>query len=96
MRPAGGGTKMRRSLPQHSNLEVIEKEARHLLHQVRRGDTVSVARWYSLDSEARTFQPGMADIRYLIAREYGFRSWQSLKDRLNEKIPAGRARVKYF
>lgn len=75
---------MHRSLPLHPNLEVIEKQARHLLHEVHRGDAVAVARWHSLDSEARTAQPRTADIQYLIAREYGFRSWQSLKDQLNK------------
>lgn len=72
-----------RSLPLHSNLKDIEKQVRHMLHQVRRGDAVAVARWYSLDSEAQTRQPRKADIQYIIAREHGFKSWQSLKDRLN-------------
>jgi len=73
-----------RSLPLNPSLEAIEKEARHLLHDVRRGDPAAIARWYSLDSEARAAQPRTADIQYLIAREYGFRSWQCLKDRLNK------------
>jgi len=71
------------SLRLHLNLKNIEQEVRHVLNQVRRGDALAVARWYSLDSEARTRQPRKADIQYVIARERGFRSWQSLKDRLN-------------
>ena len=68
------------SLPVHSNLKDIEEQVRNLLRQVRRGDAVAFARWYSLDSEARTRQPSKADIEYVIAREHGFKSWQSLKD----------------
>ena len=75
---------MRRSLPLNPDLGVIEKEARHLLHEVCRGNAAAIARWYSLDSEARTRQPRTADIQYLVAREYGFRSWQSLKERLSK------------
>ena len=71
-------------LPLHLSLTDIEAQVRHLLRQVRRGDALAVARWYSLDSEARTRQPRKADIQYIIAREHGFKSWQSLKDRLNK------------
>ena len=62
------------------NLKDIEGQVRHMLDQVRRGDAMAFARWYSLDPEARTRQPRRADIQYVIAREHGFRSWQSLKD----------------
>jgi hypothetical protein len=71
------------SSPLHLNPEKIEEQVRQVLHQVRRGDAAAVARWYSFDSEARTRQPRKADIQYVIAREHGFKSWQSLKDRLN-------------
>ena len=77
---------MDRSLPLHPNLEAIEKEARHLLHEVRRGSAAAVARWHSLDPEALTGQPRMADMQYLIAREYGFSSWQSMKASLQPPL----------
>lgn len=72
------------SMPLHLNLADIEKRVRHLQHQVRRGNVLAVARWYSLDSEARSGPPRKADIQYVVARELGFTSWQSLKDRLNK------------
>jgi hypothetical protein len=72
------------SLPLHLNLRDVEKQLKHMLHQVRRGDALAVARWYSLDSEARSGQARKDDIQYVIAREHGFKSWQSLKDRLNK------------
>ena len=62
------------------NLKDIERQVRRMLDQVRRGDAMAFARWYSLDPEARTRQPRKADIQYVIAREHGFRSWQRLKD----------------
>jgi hypothetical protein len=65
------------------SLEKIEEQVRQLLHRVRRGDAAAAAHWYSFDSEARTLQPRKADIQYAIARKHGFKSWQSLKDRLN-------------
>ena len=71
-------------LPLHLNLKDIEEKVRHVLRQVRRGDATAVSRWYSLDCEARTYQPRKTDIQYLIAREYGFKSWQCLKNRLNQ------------
>ena len=69
-----------RSLSLRLNLNDIEEQVRHMLDQVRRGDAIAFARWYSLDREARTRQPRKADIQYVIARERGFKSWQSLKD----------------
>ena len=51
------------SLPLHLNLSDMEAQVRHLLHRVRRGDAPAVARWYSLDPEARTGQPRKADIQ---------------------------------
>lgn len=70
-------------LPLRSDFADIEAEVRKMLHQVRRGDALAIARWLSLDTEARGGQPRKADIQYVIAREHGFKSWQNLKDRLN-------------
>jgi len=68
------------SLPLRLNLKDIEEQVRRMLDQVRRGDARAFARWYCVDSEARTRQPRKADIQYVIAREHGFKSWQSLRD----------------
>ena len=55
------------------NFNAFEEQVRHLLHQIRGGDAVAVARWYSVDPEARAHQPRKADIQYVIAREHGLR-----------------------
>jgi len=63
--------------------EAVEERVRRLLDQMRQGDAVALARWYSLDCEARTAHVTKRDVRYVIARELGFKSWQSLKKQLN-------------
>jgi hypothetical protein len=70
---------MSRFLSSKLFLKDIEKEVRNLLHQMRQGDAVALARWHSLDPESGAVQPRIADVQYLVAREYGFRSWQKLK-----------------
>jgi len=73
---------MSRTLPSKGNLENIEKEARVLLHDLRRGDPATIRRFYLLDFEAPTLVTGLGDAQYLIAREYGCKSWRELKERL--------------
>ena len=73
---------MSRSLPSQRNFEDIKKEARELLHELRRWDAAAVRRYSSLDCEAGRFQARLADAQYIVAREYGYTSWQNLKQRL--------------
>jgi hypothetical protein len=73
---------MMRPLSSQRNLEPFEKEARNLLHDLRRSDATAVQRYFSIDPLAGDFQPGLADAQYVVAREYGFRSWQELKQRV--------------
>jgi hypothetical protein len=70
---------MGRLLPAKPILKDIEKEVRNLLREMRQGDAVALGRWHSLDPEAGRFQPRIADVQYLVAREYGFVSWRKLK-----------------
>lgn len=72
------------SSPLPFNLKKVEGQVRQVLHQVRRGDVLAVARWYSLDSEAGSGPPRKADIQYVVGRKLGFKSWQSLKEQLNK------------
>jgi len=64
------------------NFEDIRKEARELLHDLRRWDAAALRRHYSVDCEAGKFPARLADAQYIVAREYGYRSWQKLKQRL--------------
>ena len=77
---------MSRSLPSQRNLEDIKREARELLHELRRWDATALRRHASLDCEAGRFQARLADAQYIVAREYGYRSWQNLKQRLETNL----------
>jgi len=70
------------SLPFQVHFEDIRKEARELLHDLRRWDAAALRRHYSVDCEAGKFPARFADAQYIVAREYGHRSWQKLKQRL--------------
>jgi hypothetical protein len=77
---------MSRSLPSQRNFEDIKKEARELLHELRRWDATALRRHASLDCEAGRFQARLADAQYIVAREYGYRSWQNLKQRVETNL----------
>lgn len=78
---------MCRSLPSQANLEQIRKEARNFLHDLLRQDPSAIRRLYSLDALAGTFEARLADAQYVIAREYGCKSWPELKKRVNAANP---------
>ena len=73
---------MTRILNPRRNLFALEREARELLHDLRRMDPKAIQRYSSLDPLEWNSQPGLADTRYVVAREYGFKSWQELKQRV--------------
>ena len=77
---------MSRSLPSQRNLEDIKKEARELLHELRRWNATAVRRHSSVDCEAGRFHARLADAQYIVPREYGYRSWQNLKQRLGANL----------
>jgi hypothetical protein len=76
---------MSRSLPSQRNFEDIRKEARGLLHDLRREDARALRRHYSLDCAGK-FPARLADAQYIVAREYGYSSWQKLKQRLEANL----------
>ena len=73
---------MSRTFPPERILEHIQGEARALLHDLRLGDPVAVRAFYLLDCESNSSRARLADAQYIIARKYGFKSWQYLKQRL--------------
>lgn len=77
---------MFRSLPSQRSFEDIRKEARELLHDLRRWDAAALRRHASLDCEAGRFHARLADAQYTVAREYGYSSWQKLKQRLDTNL----------
>lgn len=73
---------MHHSLHSHVNLEALKKEARKLLHDIKRKDVAAVQRYLPLELLDGTVPSRLADVHYLIARRYGFSSWKQLKERL--------------
>ena len=73
---------MTRTLNTGRDLGALEREARELLHDLQRMDPRALQRYSSYDPLAENSQPGLADVRYVVAREYGFKSWQELKQRV--------------
>jgi len=73
---------MFRKLPQQRTLEDFKKEARSLLHGLRRWDAGTIRQYYSLDSEAGSSHVRLSDARYLVAQKYGCKSWRELEKRV--------------
>ena len=71
---------MYRRLPFDARLNSIEREARELLHAVRRRDAAAFGRFQSYDPLAGLLAPRIADALYIVAREYGYSSWRKLKE----------------
>ena len=79
------------SPPVPSDPEVVKRQARDLLHGLRRRDTVALRRYYAIDPLADTFGSRISDAQYIIAREYGFASWQKLMESMHNNGRAGAA-----
>ena len=78
---------MSRSLPSQRNLEDVKKEARELLHELRRWDATALRRHSSLDCEGGRFHARLADAQYIIAREYGYRELAESETTLGNQSP---------
>ena len=76
---------MSHTLPSNRTLRDLEKEARGLLDGLRKREAGALSQSCLLDSEASGFQGRLADAQYIIARKYGYKSWQELKLRLVER-----------
>jgi ankyrin repeat protein len=80
-----------RQLPERPNLEQLKRQAKDLLHSAQAGDRATLARFRVLpalvsmsgDAIART-SLALHDAQSVIAREYGFASWNALRERVEE------------
>ena len=71
-----------RRVPSRVNLEAMRREARDSFHALRQRDAAALRRYHSIDPLAGLSQPSFSDARYIIAREYGYSSWQKLQTHL--------------
>jgi hypothetical protein len=78
-------------LPERANLEQLKKQAKSLLHAAQAGEPDAL----------RRFQPGAAslalhDAQSVIAREYGFKSWNELREHVQDRSLSFEAAVDEF
>lgn len=80
-----------RQLPPRPDLDQLRRQAKELLQLARSGDRDAVARFRalpspsSLDASTRADAPiALHDAQSLIAREYGFASWNALRERVEK------------
>jgi ankyrin repeat protein len=78
-------------LPERPNLEQLKRQAKDLLHAARARDRAALTRFRALPSfERRTDDQlehiplALHDAQSVVAREYGFDSWNALRERVEE------------
>jgi hypothetical protein len=82
---SGLGASMSRKLPAAGTIDDFKKEARGLLHSLRRSDAATITRYISFDSEESVLPSRLADAQYVIARMYGCRGWKHLEERVKRR-----------
>jgi hypothetical protein len=90
-------------LPERPNLEQLKKQAKTLLHAARAKDPAALQRFQALPalerkSIAELGATGLAlhDAQSVIAREHGFKSWNELRDHVEERSLSFAAAVEEF
>src|SRR5690349_8879459 len=94
---------MTSQLPERANLEQLKKQAKSLLHEARARDPDALRRFQTLPALSRRSidelgAMGLAlhDAQSVIAREHGFKSWNELRDRVEERALSFAAAVDEF
>ena len=80
-----------RQLPERPNLEQLKRLAKDLLHSARARDRAALTRFRILpsferrsDDELERAPVALHDAQSVVAREYGFDSWNGLRERVEE------------
>jgi hypothetical protein len=90
-------------LPERPNLEQLKKQAKSLLHAARAKDPAALLRFQSLPAltaksldELGAANLALHDAQSVIAREHGFKSWNELRDHVEERSLSFDAAVDEF
>jgi ankyrin repeat protein len=70
-------------LPEPANLEQLKKQAKSLLHAARNQDPAALKRFRAILASGRSVNENtvaLHDAQFVIAREYGFKSWNDLRE----------------
>src|SRR5690348_9535777 len=80
------------NLPDRPNLEQLKKQAKSLLHAARARDSAALQRFQILPALARrslaelqAADLALHDAQSVIAREHGFKSWNELREHVEER-----------
>ena len=85
-------------LPERANLEQLKKQAKSLLAAARSQEPSAVQRFEAIFT-ARPFKRdtiALHDAQFVIAREYGFKSWNDLREEVEERSLTVSAAVDEF
>jgi ankyrin repeat protein len=79
-------------LPERPNLEQLKKQAKSLLHAARDQDAAALQRFRQLPAlsaksvmDIAAMSLALHDAQSVIAREYGFKSWNDLREHVEER-----------
>src|SRR2546430_17718362 len=85
-------------LPERANLEQLKKQAKSLLDEARSQEPNAIQRFEAV-LIGRSLKPdaiALHDAQFVIAREYGFKSWTALKQEVEERSLSFSAAVDEF
>src|SRR5262249_12038343 len=92
-----------RQVPERPNLEQLKQQAKDLLGSARTDDAAALRRFRILPAFARASEadlaratPALHDAQSVIAREYGFDSWNALREQVEEVTLEFATAVKQF
>src|SRR4029453_10884059 len=92
-----------RQLPERANLEQLKKQSKSLLHDARAKDPAALERFRALPALTRNSLAELGvmnfafhDAKSVIAREYGFKSWNELREYVEERSMSFAAAVDEF
>ena len=86
-------------LPERANLEQLKKQAKSLLQAARNQDPSALERFRAILAPSRPVDEktvALHDAQFVIAREYGFKSWNDLREHVEEQSLSFSAAVDEF
>jgi ankyrin repeat protein len=79
-------------LPERANLAHLKKQAKSLLQAARSQDSAALERFRAVRGQIKALSPkggagdfALHDAQFVIAREYGFKSWNDLREHVEEQ-----------
>ena len=90
---------MTQQLPERANLEQLRKQAKTLLHAARNQEPAALDRFQAFLASATPSDPGslaLHNAQFVLAREYGFKSWNEMREHVEERSLSFDAAVDEF